>query len=637
MTSPVTDPVTTNPTPEALVASPPNNGVIAQLLSFITTARSSPILNPSRVQMPDQTSQARKGMIQVLHQVKSLGKPAECAPLLDRTHVQEVFPFPISNGNKSHKEALLEYREKVMPYLKEGNLNSTHKDTAICMMRGVGLSLAKRVLWNDLPKRRAQEPLSILLQADRNAIKNLSKVEGQGSLAWGISRLSERVGIYDHHKNGDYPYLIGTRELNGKALHVYHLASPMIATGGWVQIAPEFRVLLEAYKSQNEKVLCCRFSAVQGDALEKLGEEHPDVFKFVRMPPLGNKLYGADKYESLEKYRDDVKKDIHAAVETSRTKETAFIFGSTDVLLAARNSYEKIIQFAYDQVLSVYPRVRVEHLDDDELILRERHTEIERMQVFLTLVRVMLRNVIIEDLGISHTANVDEGDSDEGVIDTACDLIWSLVQSKKLDQHTDDVRLSTAWPTFMAKSKTIGREPARLLDAFVRFIEKTQEKGLRDKMVEAYLELDFPVEKETSFNKPKIVYPQVGSEISNSIRRQERKRNLSVEIPFDPSKAVPSQVLESLLALFEDEYSLTFTCSEKAPVWTDEGGEKKVKGRFEVKDMQSQRHAELDFSMRFSSEDLLASTALKTKIESIITEVIFYHSDDESYDDGHDP
>ncbi len=554
---------------------------------------------------------------QYISNIRSSMNPSECFRLLDRTQVQEIFG-PDAKG--SYLENLLRYRGIT--------LDSAKKDTAVRIFRGLGLSFADRVLRPYLPDGFGK-PLSALFKADREAIKKITPQVGQGLVPWIWNKAVGGIRFFDPLKDGNFPFLIGTRKIAGNEVNVLRHPLPT-AEWGTITIAPEYKAFLEYLKDQKTGVLydCLlqlpgQLSLSSGPRIEllyKLGEAYPDVFYFVRMP-FDGPLIKVDNVTTLADYKDRVKTEIYRAINFSRDQSNEFIFGSTKISNAVNAHYEKIIDFAFNQISNVY-RVSIE--DDVEMNILP--PEKEQKQVFMMLVQTLLRSVLIKELDVGYYGNTCKHSSDRGAAATGCDLIWSHFLTDTLKDHLMDLRLTTACPAFVGKSSAVEEARAEPLDAFARFVEAAYSQGKREQILGAYTALEFPVEESMSYYRPKIYYPQVGAEIHRSIEGQDAERGFSIDIEYDFSKP-QSELLDKLLEIFENQYSLTFVrIGDEGVVPKGNLDEEKAdyyiaEGRFAVNDMHGDTYGELTFTLSFKSPDegsKVLEATIKSKLEAVV-------------------
>jgi hypothetical protein len=593
-------------------------------------------LDPRRVQQVQTNVTQLTGTVSqvagiYITNIKSAVDPAEFFPLLNRTQGATIFPSENIHPTQTYETKLLEYRKT----LKNGNLGPLEKNTAHAIFKGLGLGPADRILRPYLPDQPGS-PLSSLFKEDRVVITKVTPDIGQGWVSWAWAKALGAVRLFDPIKDGNFPFLIGTRMIENKPVHVLRHPIPTVEFGT-IQIAPEYKAFLEYLRGQQTSVLYDSLLHLPGQVsitsqarinlLYDLGKEYHDVFHFVRMP-FDGPLSKVDEYRTLEDYRDCIKTELYNAVNTPASPSNEFVFGSKKMIDIVDNHYHTIIDFSYHQILNVYAPMSEEECNPAKI---DPSKEKQKKQVFMMLVQTLLRSVLIKELEVGYYNNTCKHASDRGSAATGCDLILSHLLTDTLKDHAIDLRLTAAWPAFMAKSSAVEEGRAEWLDAFTEFVEMVIGRNKREALVEAYQKAGFPNEGKMSYYRPKIDYPQEEAEILASIAGQEAKREFSIDIEYDVEEP-QSKLLNKLLEIFENQYNLTFQRIGEEGVVPETNNEYCVaKGRFVVNDRHGRTYGELRFAIRFLYQDL-DSNVLNCKINSEL-EPVFSDMSEPEVDD----
>jgi hypothetical protein len=81
-------------------------------------------------------------------------------------------------------------------------------------------------------------------------------------------------------------------------------------------------------------------------------------------------------------------------------------------------------------------------------------------------------------MDINYYNNSCKDAIDRGAAHLITDLVWNSFLHGTLEQDSLSIRLSAAWPAYMAKTQPIMEERAEWIDAFASFIEKAGQDGL---------------------------------------------------------------------------------------------------------------------------------------------------------------
>ncbi len=434
--------------------------------------------------------------------VKALWKPANFIVHLKQESSNQVFK-DTKYSELKFDEALTSYRNDVEENLKQGPLKEEYKKIARKIMEQSMLPQAAKIMTRYLPTNHFNDSLSNQLQLDRIAIeKNAHKAE-QGILNKQGLKLCGELGVFfDPHMNGNLPFLIGTRDINGSKVKVLRHAVPTIETVR-VKVSEEYKAFLEDCKSRKSKILyCCLLNPNKIREmkliriLHDIGSKYKDVFSFIRIP-LDGILSKVDNDESLDIYRKKIELDIFNEINSPFTLKNEFIFGSKEIVEIVRENYKNISVFSYNCIVDVYRK--------KEDLLKNNPKELkfllkEKKQAFMMLFSSVLRSVLIEKLKINYYGNVCKDAIDRASAHLTSDLIWDQFLTGDLKTESFKGRISASWPAFMAKTQPVIKSRADWGVSFVKWAESALTLGFRPRILKDYDKLlNIHVDKKVSF------------------------------------------------------------------------------------------------------------------------------------------
>lgn len=409
----------------------------------------------------------------------SVGYSAGFTSYLKNESVKQVFEKTIYQ-NLPFDQALNLYRKNVETDLKKGAISEENKKVGTKIMTQRGLWSANLILNRYLPAQDSNVSLAEQFDLDMKSIKSRAHQAGQGFFNREIGKLNGEMGLFfDPHMNGNLPFLLGTRKINGSNVHILRHPVPTIENGT-IKISPEYLAFLENCKSKNEKVLyCCLLNNKKSrevkliKALRSLEVKYPGVFHLVNMPLDGALSKVGDEKESLQSYRRKVEDTIQKSF-INPEKLSDFSFGSSKLSEVAHKRYKEVASFAYDQIQAVYQGRGV------NAPLKEQK------QAFMMLFCTLLRTVLIKECNINHYSNTCKDAIDRAAANLTSDLLWESFLANNVKQSSLNLRISAAWPAFMAKTQPVIKERAEWMISFAKWVEGASHLGLRDRILKEY-------------------------------------------------------------------------------------------------------------------------------------------------------
>jgi len=466
---------------------------------------------PYPLEKKDQRSALKTALIQIYSLAEtlyfsvtgSLTAEADFMPSLKKESCKQIFEGTQYEHLKFEK-ALSAYRRNIQGNLKNKPLSKENREISRKIITQKVLPKAYKILFPYLPKEYLKIPLSQQFDFDRKWIGLKAHKAGQGVLNREFSKLSGEIGaFFDPHKNGNLPFLLGTRKINGSKVNILRIPVPTIEMG-YTKVSEEFRAFLEDCRVKKEKVLyCCLLNSAKSREsklireLYKLGSEYKDVFHFIRIP-LDGTLSKVDDGSSFESYRSRIEMDISKEVRNPQLFSNQFIFGSQEMAQVVSEKYRAISLFASQQINEVY-RVRESKSKGDAQELTSLLKE--KKQAFMMLFCAILKTALIQKMKIKHYTNTCKDGIDRGAAHLTSDLVWDSFLTNSIKENFLKLRLNAAWPAFMAKTQPVIKERSEWMISFTRWVEGASELGLREKIAREYSrQIGVYINEKISFN-----------------------------------------------------------------------------------------------------------------------------------------
>jgi hypothetical protein len=391
-----------------------------------------------------------------------------------------IFP-KVLYDDCSYEESLKKFREYIKIHgAKEEGVHQIGFHLMTQPLLNSGAAVMARHLSNTSDSSFAKQILD-----DQKAIsRSLRFGDFEGRLHRNLKKLSAILNVFDPHLNGNMPFLIGDRFINGKTVSVLRHAVPTVEKGFHnIEIAGEYQAFLENCKANNQKVLYCALLSPQKIdehfRLTKLGDlvqKYPNTFHFIRIP-LDGPLHDINQFRTIDDYSLAIQNDLEASLYHPYPAQNSFFF-SPAVRKVVSEGYVDILRYA--KYWS--KKIALENPKDQK-------------RAFMMLFSVLLKSHIISNLSIDYYNNTCKDSIDRGAVHVGSDLLWDdFLTGKELQKEQPFLfRSVIAWPAFLAKTKPVLAKRLVWLQSFARFLEKAapyqkQMASLQKEMLHLHME-----------------------------------------------------------------------------------------------------------------------------------------------------
>ena len=345
------------------------------------------------------------------------------------------------------------------------------------------------------------------LKEDREWMKIQDSSLGHGIVIRAGSKVAAKTRTYfDPFYRGNYPFLVGTREVNGHKCEILRHALPVYEQlGKKEEIVGEYKAFLSNCKNEGKKVLYCNLlnpmASDESPRIQLLRDlaqdaEYKDVFHVLEIPADGY-LTNAEGTSDLKGYAQLIRDDL---AKVAGKTPGRFVASSPDVKEFIRENHAKIVNFSLNQINVTYAR-ELSRLDQDSREYKELLKEAK--QAFLMLLSSVLRAGLINAMKINYCNSTCKDAIDRGAMHLTSDLLWDSFLTGTLKENEENIRVMAVWPAFMAKTQAVLEDRAEWMESFANFIEKAQKKELRDAIVRAYCEeLGLSATQSIAFSQP---------------------------------------------------------------------------------------------------------------------------------------
>ncbi|MBM3208298.1 MAG: hypothetical protein FJZ57_06830 [Chlamydiae bacterium] len=494
----------------------------------------------------------------VVERLISTTKPANFTSALRSTTASSVFSNTIYD-QLEFNEALDKFRSDVISERCTSTIPADQQKIAHDFMTQPGLPQAHFIL---LPLLRGNETiqekhasLQSLLENDRHTIMKIAHTSEQGMLHKNAGKFSGEFGLwFDSVKNGNLPFLLGTVGRTCILRHPVPTTEVPSAKENQILISEEYRAFLTYCKENNESVLyTCLLNPKNAvdkkriQSLLALTAEYKGTFHVMRMP-MDGRLSKVHNFESLVLYKHAIQNDIENSIEFPLLDSNEFLFGSRKLSQEVSEKYQEILNLAYDMVHIIYDPLisqATKPADSEEIPSNSFFTttinslspkkkslseaEIlsnESKKALMMLFCTMLRSQLISNLSIDYYNNSCKDAIDRGAAHLVSDLIWNSFLHQTLEENCLDIRLSAAWPAYMAKTQAIIEERAEWIDSFASFIHKMNENNLHPRIKSIYEHQFGGLPAKIEFYKPEIEMHQTRALILQKIHLYKDKTNV---------------------------------------------------------------------------------------------------------------
>lgn len=319
------------------------------------------------------------------------------------------------------------------------------------------LTVAAALLSRQLPMDNGTLSFGKLIQEDRKAIEHrkLTPEDYEGDSLRASRKAKAKMNFFKPFEY-NLPFSVGRRTINGASIETLRHAVPTKEEGS-VSILNSYRSFLQSCREAGESVLYNSLLDPHAadekkriEALERLSNNYPDTFHFIRFP-LDGRL---TKFEGdFDCYRKAVQEELRLSLEGS---SSTFLF-SPAVKRVVEAHQAGVLQFAKEQIEGVYG---------------EEKDSKEARKAFFMLFCVVLKAKILSELRINYYCNTCKDAIDRGAAHLLCDLLLDSMLTNSLRENRPILRVLTAFPAFMAKTQGILKKRAEYITAFSNFLDR---------------------------------------------------------------------------------------------------------------------------------------------------------------------